>query len=525
MNATVVKLPAFLLVLLLLAACAAPPTPAQTQTIPAEPTELVRTVVPDLGPTADCAYPGGPGSLICTTPGAGTPAPSTTTEPAPPVTGYPAPGAGSPSGSGTATGSVSGSTAATATAAFLAEPTSPQPQPTVTAVSAQPIPYGDCSRTPGLPGCIQEDMLTEHIAARLAFVDDLAPRIIGLDLGSGDGWQAPVSGGSVWMEWSPDGSQLLAGLPGDLYIVYSAEGVHLETFFSPRAPNWQPDGQLSLDGSVRMQNGWRATLVRARETRWDLHFKRDSETERILPLDSLPADAFYVLRAWVPGTQKVLLQSYSAGGGALLGGGQLIAADTLAATLTSYEISAPLDPSAFAFNPTRGPQLALITSALGVPEAGGPEAAGGMRLALLDFDTNQVRYPLPEGVLPTGLAWLPDGSRLAFSAGPLAPNASDEARQAVPAPGIYLLDPQTGEVTALVQSAAPAVDGWPHFTADGQILLYARILPQQDGTQGTEIRARHLPTGQDWLLVQGLPAPPTAAGRPAWNWVIALGKK
>lgn len=512
---TAVKYPTLFLILTLLSACGVNAAPNATaapsaQASPYQVTEVVRTIAAPTvtasttaaatdtaAPTPEnpCGYPAnGITNSLCVTPEDSTPAAENNTP-----AGYPPP-------------------ELAVLPAITATPHLPQSalQPTVTPA---PISYTDCARAPGLPICSAEAV---PLQGHLAFLDWLAPRVIVLDLKTGAGWQVPLTGEADWLAWSPDGSELLTALPEDLYVLYAANGSQVEAFSSETIPAWQPDGQLTLNGAVRTADGWSARLVRAREEVWDLRFKHANDAERILPLDDLPADSFYALRGWIPGTQKVLFQSYSAGGGALFNGGRLLVADTLAATITPFDVSAPLNNDAFAFNPARGTLLAFLTTAGAGPEARGPE--GGSRLALLDFETNQLRYPLPEGVIPTGMDWQPGGERLAFSIGLLAPNASDEARQAFPAPGIYLLDPQSGAIEALVQSPTQATDGWPHWFADGQVLLYARTLPQKSGLQAVEIRAHQLDSRKDWLVIQNLPTPPTAAAKPAWDRVMAIGK-
>jgi hypothetical protein len=344
--------------------------------------------------------------------------------------------------------------------------------------------------------------------------------VVGLDLRGGQGWQAALEGSPSWLAWSPDGGRLLLAEQSDLgeqYVLFSADGVLLERFTADIPPTWQPDGSLSRDGRLRSAQGWEAELAQTDDFRQVLRYRPPGEKWRSLLLEGESPDALFSLRTWVPATPeadapRLLLQSYLGGNAALLFGGDLLLADLEAGTLASLEISAPLDASGFAWNPAQPAQLALVTS--GEPD-------GTRQLALYNFETGQLRYPLPEGVIVAELSWQPDGDLLAFSTGDLAGNASAEARKLFPAPGIYLLEAQSGDVTALPQPPPGAQDGWPQW-AGADTLLYGRALPLRSGEPGLQVRARRLADGRDWLLVDGLPAPPTAAGRIFWDRALAF---
>lgn len=75
----------------------------------------------------------------------------------------------------------------------------------------------------------------------------------------------------------------------------------------------------------------------------------------------------------------------------------------------------------------------------------------------------------PGSTQPT---WSPDGAQLAISAHPLGEDT----------PGIYLLDPASGDTTELVNSAYR--DAFPVWAADGDGVLYVTEVPNDDADGG-----------------------------------------
>ncbi len=384
----------------------------------------------------------------------------------------------------------------------------PIPQPLVAAspsIQLTAVPFQDCARTPGLVGCAPDAI---PLKARLAYMDTAPARLVALDLENGQGWQVPLPPGLSpdGLAWSPAGPgepRLLLSLGDHRYEVLSAGGKSLEHVTSQTPLSWQPDAALSKDGAVHAENGDQAFLEQTADLHWLLHVKT-AQGEKSLPLDSDPGDILYALLGWVPGAQTLLAQSYFAGNQAMTQGGQVITIDSNSAAIQTYPARLPLSDSPaqyYAWDPTRPARLAFLESS----ETG----VITPRLALLDLKTGQLQYPLPEGLLPTNLAWNPDG-RLAFAVNQIDALTSPEARKSFPTAGIYLLDPRNGQVQSLVSSPPGAVDTWPHWTADGQNLLYARVLTSPNGASPMQVRARRLGDGAEWVLVEGLPGSQTA---------------
>ena len=237
-------------------------------------------------------------------------------------------------------------------------------------------PFADCARTPGLVTC---DPRAAALAGRLAFADPSAARLIALDMQNGAGWQSQVGNGAPErLDWSLDGKKLLVGQGEQDYVVLSAEGQALESFHSETRPTWQPDGSLSKDGTVAQKDGASARLEYTPNQTWVLHLKPAQGAERVLPLDAPATDQLYDLRSWIPGTQKLLAQRYTASNSAMLFGGELLVLTPGAETVSiqALKVTAPLGSSAgLTWDPTQPGRLAFIAS-------GGDQ--GERRLALWD---------------------------------------------------------------------------------------------------------------------------------------------
>ena len=433
------------------------------------------------------------------------PAPGAATTPSTVANAYPGAGQGTPPGLLPEAAATATPGAATPGAAAVSAATP----------GAAPSSYHDCARTPGLVGC---DAQATPLAGRLAFADAAAGRIVALDLTGGQGWQAPLQ--ASWLDWSPDGKALLAAWGEQSYTVYSAQGQPRDTFTAaPGAmtrPTWLADSSLSREGAVAAADGTLARLEYTPEMTWLLHIQPAQGQERVLGLEPQPTDRLYQIATWAPDGSKLLVQRYYASNSAMLLGGEVVEVDTTSGAMRSLNITAPLDPEAtFAWRPgeAKPALLALIAS-------GGP-IMGARRLALLDAATGKVSNPLPEGIDVSGLDWRPDGKTLAFSAAP-GETAPAEAKEIFSGPGIYQLDPQTGAVTRLVAAPEGAIDAWPHWTADGKALLYARVITMTS-SGGAMAQVRAYQDGRDWTVVDGLPAPGDTQGA-AWASLVAFGR-
>jgi hypothetical protein len=167
-------------------------------------------------------------------------------------------------------------------------------------------------------------------------------------------------------------------------------------------------------------------------------------------------------------------------------------------------VDASGSPAMLAFADTGGRQIGLAT------------------LTLLNFDTGDLRRPLPAGVAVADLDWQPLQGNLAFSASMFGPLDPPEAAAIFALPAIYLLESETGTVRALTQPPAGARDGLSTWTSDGQWLLYARYYEQ--GV--LEVRAVQPDSGRDHLIASGLAAecPSDGPGCPWGRWLAIQAK-
>lgn len=394
-------------------------------------------------------------------------------------------------------------------------PATPLPSGTLAPVTGgAAAPFQDCARTPGMVGC---DPAAVPLKARLAYFDSNPPRLVSLDLETGQGWQAAWKGEApTWLEWSEGDARearLLVSLGGGRYQVFSSDGSLLETFTSETIPAWQPDGALSRDGSVHSPAGDTVRLEHTPDLSWLLHVKT-TRGEEHLPLDANPGDILYKLLGWVPGSQALLAQAYYAGNEAMTQGGRVVTIDVntgaIKTTQASMSLSDFLSPF-FTWDPVHDGRLAFLET--------GETSVYAPRLALLDFQTGEVRYPLPGDPLICSLAWRPDGT-LAFAVGGREANPRAGQKDA-PGPGVYLLDPQAGSISSLVEPLPGGALAWLHWTADGQVLVYARVLPGQKSTLSVQVRARRLSDGMEWVLVERLEGLETLDCPGLLNGVIA----
>jgi hypothetical protein len=406
--------------------------------------------------------------------------------------------------------------AETATPTPAAGPLLEEPTP---AASGAPGSFQDCTLTPGLTGC---DPSAPALEGQLAFYEPAAQRLVVLDLSSGAGWQTPAQ--VTWLAWSPDGQYLLVGNITGEYLIYEQGGELLRVLAPddvPFFPIWQPDGRLALAGEIYSPEGSEARLEYD-GVQWRLIVQPHDGEERLLPLESSSPDRLFNLLSWVPGTNLLLGQSYYGGNMARMMGGELITIDSVTGAVTYWEATLPLDTSAaYQWNPTEEtgavPGLAFISP-------GPVEGVEARRLVLLDLQSANLRYPLPEGVNPTNLAWQPGGEGLAFSADPQPNIAPAEAGKIFTGPGIHLLDASSGTVEPLTQSAAQSVDDWPNWALEAEsgapVLVFARVRTLTNGAQEIEVRAR-TSDGFERVLVAALPAPDTLGGQIYWGHVLA----
>jgi hypothetical protein len=384
--------------------------------------------------------------------------------------------------------------------------------------------FQDCAVAPGWVGC---DKTKPAIGGRIALYDQAKGGVAVLDLLSGAGAQMVAKINRL--SWSLAGDQLLVGQPsGDgpqsgqqsvtQYQVYTPD------LSSPQSvpdlagtPRWQPNNQLGSERLVISAKGSQARLEYTADSRWLLHVTSTGGQEQAVNVESQPTDKLYSLVSWVGDTPSVLAQTYYASNAAMLVGGQLVVLDSNTGEQRLLDPVAPLDERAsFRWSPT-SPWLAFVTT-------GGGEVMDTRRLALIDFSTYQPLYPLPQGLAVNDLLWVWNGEDLLFTAVPqetLAP----EAKNTFTGPGVYNYN-LSNRTTQLMFTTPPgAIAGLLGWSSDLSTLVYALATPQADGSTLVDVHARKMDTGEDWVLVQGVPGPAPVDGEIAWETFLAYGRK
>jgi len=139
------------------------------------------------------------------------------------------------------------------------------------------------------------------------------------------------------------------------------------------------------------------------------------------------------------------------------------------------------------------------------------------RLALLDVPAGTLRYLTGEEQVVYEPSWSPDGLRLAFTTLPVQKNVTGSGPELEARLGgrtIAVYDLKTGATQTLTHPAQDEIDGWPRWSADGKMLLYARkSLP--DST--TQVRQLDLASGDD-RLVTSVAAAPQSCHRFGCGW-------
>ena len=210
-----------------------------------------------------------------------------------------------------------------------------------------------------------------------------------------------------------------------------------------------------------------------------------------------------------PARIHLLVQRYVASNGAMLVGGELLTIDTANGAAADLNAEAPLGfGAAFAWA-ARPAGSAGAAGLYRLRRAGGGRAPPGPAgfqdqpgsLSAARWGSGE-RSGLESGQRQTGF-FRPPHVRL----------LQQIPKRPFPVRASTSLIRRPVAVESLVASPPGAADNWPHWSADGQSLVYARLISPAGGSSVVQVRARRQSDGKDWLLVDGLPGPQAPMGR------------
>jgi WD40-like Beta Propeller Repeat len=423
------------------------------------------------------------------------------------------------------------------------------PTPTL---SAKRTPGTDaiisCDRLyPGLPSCLRENALA---TGRLAFQPRTGKPMV-IDLGHGGAWTMPDS--TAGLSFSPSGE--FVQLSGSLVARFDGTEPHTSTLQSlytfwaplnalPGAEEWlagqMPDGgvvalpvpigspQQVLPTGALGQDGrgtviWSATgalawtrgtddLVQAKQWQQRLEIGKVGSygaQEYLLSADI--RNAYYLPLGWAPGTRLILAGQGATCNSCWSWGVPLVSINADNGKITDLHAAMMLMSEAYAWNPKQPGLIAIA-------EGGSRYRFDVMRLMLLDVITGKQRYLTDDKTSAFEPAWSPDGKLIAYASVRATPNATGDGaslEHTLDGRAIYVVNPSSGETRALTHPGQ-AMDGWPHRTADGTRLLYARKYEDH-----TEVRVVSLDGKTDELLVTGLPTLTCYYGGCNWSQILA----
>ena len=167
-------------------------------------------------------------------------------------------------------------------------------------------------------------------------------------------------------------------------------------------------------------------------------------------------------------------------------------------------------PEAYAWNPAQPGLMALA-------EGGSRFTLENKRLALLDVPAGTLRYLTGKEQVVFEPSWSTDGLRLAFTTMAAREQASGSGPELEALLGgrvIAVYDMHTDATQTLTHPAKNEIDGWPRWSADGKMLLYAR---KRLADATTQVRQLDLASGDDRLVIS-LSGVPLACHRIGCGW-------
>jgi hypothetical protein len=167
-------------------------------------------------------------------------------------------------------------------------------------------------------------------------------------------------------------------------------------------------------------------------------------------------------------------------------------------------------PEAYTWNPVQPGLLALA-------EGGSRYTLENKRLALLDVPAGTLHYLTSDDTVVYEPSWSPDGRRLAYTTMPAQAEAAGSGQEMEVSMGgraiaIYDLSKETAKT--LTHPAKDEIDGWPHWSADGNALVFAR---KRLADSTTQVWQMDLATGQERLVVS-IAGTPLACHRVGCGW-------
>ncbi len=355
--------------------------------------------------------------------------------------------------------------------------------------------------------------------------------------------------------WSPSGQYLLVLESDNQYAVYRYDGTLSGRYSALAQPFWAPldalpgardwlaleDSNGSLQaiqfpggetGEVLTKNlgkqlpdrviwsrdGWLAWtpnvdgIAQKGSKAQPLYIRRvdDANSAQSWKISADATQAYYYPIDWVPGTRYILAAKGAICNSCWGWGLPLVRIDADTGEIRDLGAAMLLTHEAYDWNPTQPGVLALAVG-------GSRYLFDEHRLVILDVKNASLQYLTDPGTSAFEPAWFPDGKFLAYAQVPASPNASGDGQtleRTLEGRIIITVDPAK-RIFAPLTRPGQAIDGWPHWSADGKYLLYAR---KHDGV--TDVHLVNWDDAQDQSLVSGLAAPVCNYGGCGWSSML-----